>query len=804
MGGLDDKSIERKHNISYGLAIRKLKNVLYRSNLDTTESARTKRSASKEKQLGKRGGCDTCRKILSAIQDHGKDHFSVSLGKVHELLSSRCPRHCAVVEQAWVKFQQQLDHPDQSSQHDYEIMVWRSCFSTSISLNFKQNDEFCATKSPLPLLEVVRNASPSGKHGQGLLLDRSWINIDRLSEWYSDCKSSHGDHCASPLYLAQSPYPTLRFLIDTANKCLVSAPPKCSYIALSYVWGQVECLKATSANLAVLCESHSLNQATVKGKIPKTIMDAMYVVESLGERYLWTDAICIVQDDEDMMREQLNSMASIYAHASLVIVAATGSDAGHGLPGIQGVPNAVPRCLEQKTILFGDALLLQRNFSECNERSGRQEEYWKRGWTFQEYMFARRRIVFEKDSVCFECCTFTQYEDINTSTENPVWDPGEFRTLLEVGYPSLTMFMHIVNRFNQKDLTYPEDCLSAFAGSLSTFAKAFKGGSLCGLPELFFDVVLLWQPAHDLKRRVPLRNEYRRGKTASSLPSWSWAGWQGGLDGWSWATGCDFIATCSGLIAVTKRETIPITTWYTAATPDASKAGRRPINAEWSHWRDKYKTNRGELPPGWRAHRRILKRSLTNEHAPRGHGDFLYTHPYAQHQARFWYPVPICDPDPQPKINPDTPYLFSRIQSAWLYTSGEVLPCRRRITFVPDPPDPAPSISLRDHLGVWAGVLRLHCRQDIEDLLKQSNSVPTRTQLVAISRGSIPNNAEYPDDYLEEYEFDERPKDSDVYEYYDVIWIVWEDGVAYRKALGRVTKKMWEAQDVETIDLVLG
>jgi hypothetical protein len=57
---------------------------------------------------------------------------------------------------------------------------------------------------------------------------------------------------------------------------------------------------------------------------------------------------------------------------------------------------------------------------------------------------------------------------------------------------------------------------------------------------------------------------------------------------------------------------------------------------------------------------------------------------------------------------------------------------------------------------------------------------------------------------MEEYCISERPKDSERYEYYNVLWIEWDDGVAYRKAVGRVEKRVWESLSLESIDLVLG
>jgi hypothetical protein len=59
---------------------------------------------------------------------------------------------------------------------------------------------------------------------------------------------------------------------------------------------------------------------------------------------------------------------------------------------------------------------------------------------------------------------------------------------------------------------------------------------------------------------------------------------------------------------------------------------------------------------------------------------------------------------------------------------------------------------------------------------------------------------------IEEWEDSERPRlpDGEKYEFVNVLWVEWEDGIAYRKAYGRVMKSAWEAQNLESIDLVLG
>ena len=41
------------------------------------------------------------------------------------------------------------------------------------------------------------------------------------------------------------------------------------------------------------------------------------------------------------------------------------------------------------------------------------------------------------------------------------------------------------------------------------------------------------------------------------------------------------------------------------------------------------------------------------------------------------------------------------------------------------------------------------------------------------------------------------------YTFHNVLWILWEDGVAYRCGLGRVVEEVWQEQGVEEIMLVL-
>ncbi len=74
----------------------------------------------------------------------------------------------------------------------------------------------------------------------------------------------------------------------------------------------------------MLCVRGSLN-----------LIFAALLQTTISERYLWVDALCIVQDDPGDKHQQIANMDAVYAHGLLTIVNAAGADANAGLPGIQ-------------------------------------------------------------------------------------------------------------------------------------------------------------------------------------------------------------------------------------------------------------------------------------------------------------------------------------------------------------------------------------------------------------------------------------------------------------------------------------
>ena len=160
----------------------------------------------------------------------------------------------------------------------------------------------------------------------GRPFDTRQIDIGMVRQWINCCQISHGDHCSS----SELPLPSHQiYLIDVEESCLVLAAAESRYIALSYVWGGTAAIKTTKSNLIYLRRPGSISADVDNLAIPKTIRDAIRLVLLLGERYLWVDSFCVIQDDQDTKQLYLNSMASIYANAYFTIVAAAGSHADY-------------------------------------------------------------------------------------------------------------------------------------------------------------------------------------------------------------------------------------------------------------------------------------------------------------------------------------------------------------------------------------------------------------------------------------------------------------------------------------------
>lgn len=373
--------------------------------------------------------------------------------------------------------------------------------------------------------------------------------MDKIRTWLDTCNQRHGKHCQNSHAVSSPTIFRPLWLIDVRKQCLKPGSQSDRYVALSYVWGRCSrenSMETLKSNIEQLQVEGSLSKEGISTRIPRTVSDAIKCTEIVGERYLWVDRLCIVQDDIEAKHAQIHNMGSIYANAYFTIVAALGTSADNGLRGIRGICPAKTKHREGMIPKIYEARRRHEEYTVRNERHHNlvDRSLWNhRGWTLQELVFSQRALFFHDHTVTWEClCAIWQENDtpealaveqcLGRFSENA-------KGLHYAAWPDLEDYARLVKNYSKRKLTYLEDVLPAFTGVMTTLSQTFQGGFIHGLPELFFDAALLWQPeslAYD-------STVSKHRPQATGLPSWSWVGWHGcdiRIDLDMWSSGFDY------------------------------------------------------------------------------------------------------------------------------------------------------------------------------------------------------------------------------------------------------------------------
>jgi len=355
------------------------------------------------------------------------------------------------------------------------------------------------------------------------------FNWELARLWLRTCENEHGEDCAPRI---QAPEVIDTLLVDVFNHCLVPATSATRYVALSYVWGQVQQFQTTTATLPDLLQPNGLPVT----ELPNTIRDAITAARSMGERFLWVDALCIPQDDFAIKHFQIAHMATIYTSAVLTIVAASSNNAESLLPGVQSQSRWLRPWNSSNSVQLNrparPALVLK-----AVDRS----LYNSRAWTFQERHLSPRCLCFLDEQVYFQCQKELWCE------EPPATNSSRFQNLYQIPGKidlSLTImstvrdwgknvekaewdaafrfYAQVIQDYSWKLLTFPEDVTAAFSGIAATLEQHSGWTITHGLAEELFDWALLWIPVGGMHRRPQPRS-----LSESPFPSWSWVGWVG-------------------------------------------------------------------------------------------------------------------------------------------------------------------------------------------------------------------------------------------------------------------------------------
>ncbi|KAK3365564.1 heterokaryon incompatibility protein-domain-containing protein, partial [Lasiosphaeria ovina] len=339
------------------------------------------------------------------------------------------------------------------------------------------------------------------------------VDFTPVRHWLDYCASHHGETCTA---MHRAPVAGFR-VIDCRTRDIVSGTlaGEQTYAALSYVWGS-----DSTSFLAV-----TTGDGRLPDDVPRVVKDAMEATLQLGFRFLWVDRYCIRQDRPLEKHEQIKKMGDIYEQAVVTIVAAAGDSGAHGLPGVRDTPRVL-----YQNITIGDQSL---SVASTNVSTRIQQSRWNtRGWTYQESLLSRRRLVFTDSQVYFQCHSMSCFETLSIHLDDlHDQQSGRFRdTTLPRVFPTLSPsdpLAHIslwVSQFSRRSFSFESDALDAFQGILRVAeAKGWIRGNICGLPlpnrtradSAALQNFLLWETS-----------PYGKVSRRAEFPSWSWVGWR--------------------------------------------------------------------------------------------------------------------------------------------------------------------------------------------------------------------------------------------------------------------------------------
>ena len=277
--------------------------------------------------------------------------------------------------------------------------------------------------------------------------------------------------------------------------------------------------------------------------LPNSFRDAIEITRQLGFRYLWIDALCIVQNDTEDWAQEAGKMASYYGLSTLMISANAAEDSSKGILN--------PRKASHSPVLgqgkrgFLCPIPLQSHIDI--DRS----VLATRGWAAQERMLAPRVLHYTKQQMIWECAygifyeasddeghrpyhnamytkskcqhfvtkafsqedTVPHYQDHNTKM------PG--RGFEDTSLERIETWHRCIAMYSSRSLTVPNDKLHAIAGVAKMLNHSGQLGEyLAGIWSTHLAYSLSWKSKLGNLSSPP----------SYTAPSWSWASVKGGVN----------------------------------------------------------------------------------------------------------------------------------------------------------------------------------------------------------------------------------------------------------------------------------
>lgn len=309
-----------------------------------------------------------------------------------------------------------------------------------------------------------------------------------------------------------------------------------TYVALSYCWGGDQEGKTLTKNLADRFRGFSLRRQD------KTIRDAVEVTRHLGLQYLWVDALCIVQDDPHDKAREIGRMHEVYQRAVLTVSASRAQSSKDGILGTCS-PNFTQRLRYKGPGGGAEGSVIASVMAPNTSLS--TEPINTRGWTLQEHLLSRRKLIFGTYGLKWSC---NYAHEFDGSQEDQQWATTEEMAGLsqhDGAYASRVLTWHeVVAKFRERHLTAHEDRLPAIGAVAAEYKRLRNPGRyMAGLWSTTLPEDLLWEViprrssldfmSDPLMTRAAMDEVVDRCSTRDQgprFPSWSWASVSGGIE----------------------------------------------------------------------------------------------------------------------------------------------------------------------------------------------------------------------------------------------------------------------------------
>ena len=222
--------------------------------------------------------------------------------------------------------------------------------------------------------------------------------IQQTMSWLDECLTEHhesnplkGGTNSKQLYL---PTRVIDVGVHSEAEVKIFEPSSRAYedyIALSYYWGTQPLITSTLANI----ESH--RSRLDFSMLPQTFKNAIMTTRNLGFRYLWIDALCIIQDSTDDKVKEIGAMEGIYSNSTLTIA----------VVGVSGVTEGFLESKAQLTVeipyLGPHGTIGTVQISPQRTVDLWQEPLYTRAWCLQENLLSPSLLLHTDTEVIWQC-----------------------------------------------------------------------------------------------------------------------------------------------------------------------------------------------------------------------------------------------------------------------------------------------------------------------------------------------------------------------------------------------------------------